>query len=64
MKITLNEMRYENIRDFKNFKINLSSDKGNPFHISLIQMPNGTGKTTTIELIQFALLVKILLHLK
>ena len=36
-------------------EINLARDDGKPHHISLIQMPNGTGKTTTLELLRAAL---------
>lgn len=36
-------------------EINLQSDPGTVFPVSLIQMPNGTGKTTTLELLRAAL---------
>ncbi len=36
-------------------EINLIKDENLPYNISLIQMPNGTGKTTTLNLIQAAL---------
>ena len=36
-------------------EISLTHADGNPHHISLIQMPNGTGKTTTLELLRAAL---------
>ena len=29
-------------------EVELLNEKGSPYHVSLIQMPNGTGKTTTI----------------
>lgn len=36
-------------------EVNLTRADGEPHHISLIQMPNGTGKTTTLELLRAAL---------
>ena len=36
-------------------KINLQKSENTPYGISLIQMPNGTGKTTTLNLIQAGL---------
>jgi len=36
-------------------EISCADDDGNPFPISLIQMPNGTGKTTTLALLRAAL---------
>ena len=36
-------------------EINLRENENNPYKISLIQMPNGTGKTTTLNLLQAAL---------
>lgn len=35
--------------------INCCEDDGNPHRVTLIQMPNGTGKTTTLNLLRFAL---------
>ena len=36
------------------YEVNLEND-GGPYHISLLQMPNGTGKTTTLELLRATL---------
>lgn len=36
-------------------EITLTQPDGKPYHVSLIQMPNGTGKTTTLELLRAAL---------
>ena len=36
-------------------EIDLLEDRNHPFGVSLIQMPNGTGKTTTLELLRAAL---------
>lgn len=36
-------------------KIDLTGTKGGPAAVALIQMPNGTGKTTTLELLRAAL---------
>ena len=36
-------------------EVELLNPKGEPYHVSLIQMPNGTGKTTTLELLRLTL---------
>lgn len=36
-------------------EINCADPEGNPYPVSLIQMPNGTGKTTTLDLLRAAL---------
>ena len=36
-------------------EIDLIENRDRPFHVSLIQMPNGTGKTTTLKLLRAAL---------
>lgn len=56
MDLKIKGLRYENIREFQDVEIDLTSSNGDPHHISLIQMPNGTGKTTTMELIRIILL--------
>ena len=53
MKINILEIHYENIREMKNLTINFCDNSGKTKHVSLIQMPNGTGKTTTMELIRY-----------
>ena len=52
MELNLQKISYKNIRDFHDLKVPLIKRGNKPFHISLIQMPNGTGKTTTIDLIR------------
>ncbi|MDZ7731419.1 MAG: ATP-binding protein [Natrialbaceae archaeon] len=53
MDLKITGIRYENIREFKEVELDFTEDSpGNPHHISLVQMPNGTGKTTTMNLIR------------
>jgi DNA repair exonuclease SbcCD ATPase subunit len=53
MKLRIEEIRYKNIREFGDLTIDLTHSGGNnTHHVSLIQMPNGTGKTTTMGLIR------------
>src|SRR5215213_3135913 len=35
--------------------VNLRAGEGVPFHVAFLQMPNGTGKTTTLDLLKAAL---------
>lgn len=49
------QISYKNIREMKDLNIQLTDRRGKPRHISLIQMPNGIGKTTTMELIRYCL---------
>lgn len=59
MDLKITGIRYENIREFKEVELDFTDDSpGNPHHISLVQMPNGTGKTTTMNLIRILLLGK------
>jgi len=59
MNLKITGIRYENIREFKEVELDFTDDTpGNPHHISLVQMPNGTGKTTTMDLIRILLLGK------
>ena len=46
------KIEYENVRDFRKLELDLTSSKRSPYGISLIQMPNGTGKTTTMDLLR------------
>jgi len=55
MNLRLLEIRYKNIREIKNLTIPLVRDVNTPYKNTLIQMPNGTGKTTTMKLIRYAL---------
>lgn len=55
MRLRLIEIRYKNIREIKDLKISFLSKGSNVYKNTLIQMPNGTGKTTTMKLIRYAL---------
>jgi hypothetical protein len=46
---------YSNIRGVNNLEITLERKAGEPFPVTLIMMPNGTGKTTTIKLLRATL---------
>lgn len=59
MDLKITGIRYENIREFKEVELDFTNESSdNPHHISLVQMPNGTGKTTTMNLIRILLLGK------
>ena len=57
MDIRLLQIYYKNIREMKELEVNLcdTPDSMEPYPASLIQMPNGVGKTTTMELIRYCL---------
>lgn len=55
MKLRIKGIRYNNIREFRDLELSFSANS-DPHHISLVQMPNGTGKTTTMSLIRSLLL--------
>lgn len=55
MKISILGWECENIRRMGNLKINLEESKEKVYGNTLIMMPNGTGKTTTLRLISAAL---------
>lgn len=55
MKISILGWEYENIRRMGKLKIDLEDSKGKIYENTLIMMPNGTGKTTTLKLICAAL---------
>ena len=57
MDIRIIGFKYKNIREFDDLEISFHKEGGesNTHHISLIQMPNGTGKTTTLNLIKHTL---------
>jgi hypothetical protein len=55
MNLRLLEMRYNNIREMDDLTIPLTISENQPYKNTLVQMPNGTGKTTTMKLIRYAL---------
>ncbi|MDR2720508.1 MAG: hypothetical protein LBC03_06885 [Nitrososphaerota archaeon] len=54
MKVRVLEITYNNIREMNNLTINLCQDGGIK-RVSLIQMRNGVGKTTTMDLLRYCL---------
>jgi hypothetical protein len=57
MNLRIEEIRYQNIRDIGSLHLEFTKPgTGEPRHISLVQMPNGTGKTTTMGLIRHLIL--------
>jgi hypothetical protein len=57
MNLRIEEIRYKNIRDIGNLTLDFTKPgTSDPYHISLVQMPNGTGKTTTMGLIRHLIL--------
>ncbi|GAA0646394.1 ATP-binding protein [Salarchaeum japonicum] len=58
MDLRIKGIRYKNIREFNDLEIDLTREDGDTHHISLVQMPNGTGKTTTMDLIRTVLVGK------
>jgi hypothetical protein len=56
MQLSLLNLKFHNIRDFSDLEIPLSKSKNKqPHHITLLQMPNGTGKTTSLILMSAAI---------
>ncbi len=55
MEISILGWKYENIRRFNNLEIDLTTNEHKLSGVSLIMMRNGTGKTTTIQLIRAVL---------
>lgn len=55
MNVTILEIMYKNIRNFKNIKLSLQKNDNENYKMSLIMMPNGTGKTTTLDLLRLLL---------
>ncbi len=52
MKIRILGWQYRNIRRMKDLTVDLTAEDGHVYGSSLIMMPNGTGKTTTLYLIR------------
>jgi DNA sulfur modification protein DndD len=48
------QIKYKNIREFSDLTISLKNDNS-IYPVSLIQMPNGLGKTTTMNLLRYSL---------
>ena len=55
MKIRILGWKYEHIRRMESLEVSLEREDGEIYPHSLIMMPNGTGKTTTLYLIRAAL---------
>lgn len=52
MKIRILGWSYRNIRRMRDLTVDLTDENGKNYKNSLIMMPNGTGKTTTLHLIR------------
>lgn len=54
MEIKVLDWHYKNIRGLLDLKVSVKKDKSErePFPVTLVMMPNGTGKTTTINLMR------------
>lgn len=52
MRIRILGWQYHNIRRMENLTVDLTKEDGTVYDNSLIMMPNGTGKTTTLYLIR------------
>jgi DNA sulfur modification protein DndD len=52
MRVQILKWIYKGIRGVNNLEIDVQKSECNPYHTSLIMMPNGTGKTTTITLLR------------
>jgi len=50
LKLRISEVKFENVREFDELSLDLGDVESN--NLSLIQMPNGTGKTTTLNLLR------------
>lgn len=52
MKVRILSLEYNNIRGLNNIEIQLAKAEKTAYPVSLIMMPNGTGKTTTLTLLR------------
>lgn len=52
MNIEVINWKYENIRKMGNVEVEICKKSGEIYPVSLIMMPNGTGKTTTVTLLR------------
>ena len=55
MRIRILAWQYENIRRMQDLSVSLTKEDGTVYSSALIMMPNGTGKTTTLQLIRAVL---------
>lgn len=55
MQLRIEKLRASNIRDFTDIELSMEAPGGSLHHTTLIQMPNGTGKTTTTHLLRHLL---------
>lgn len=55
MRLRILSLSFKNIRGVRNLDISFKQGERKPFPISLVMMPNGTGKTTTITLLRAVL---------
>ncbi len=53
MNIKLLSLEYDNIREFENLEISFTNESQDVSPVNLVQMPTGTGKTTTIKLLRY-----------
>ena len=52
IKLQIAKIQFKNIREFKDLEFDFLSSEDKVHKVSLIQMPNGTGKTTTMSLLR------------
>ena len=52
MKMSILGIEYKNIRKISELKLSFVDADGNPIKNNFVMMANGTGKTTTMELIK------------
>jgi ABC-type Mn2+/Zn2+ transport system ATPase subunit len=55
MNLSITRFQVENIRAIRDLEVDLTGGTGNLSHVTMIQMPNGVGKSTTMELIRTVL---------
>jgi len=55
MNLSVTRFQTENIREIESLEVDLTGGDGDLSHVTLVQMPNGIGKSTTMELIRTVL---------
>jgi DNA repair exonuclease SbcCD ATPase subunit len=55
MNLSITRFQIENIREIQNLEVDLTGGNEDLSHVTVIQMPNGVGKSTTMELIRTVL---------